>query len=99
MLKRTVSPCPDSIRWAAKMNSTPSHSRVMMSTRSLPSSCSLTATLTSCGRRITGASSGLSYEAPGNFDTHVLSLSYAAQNFSHASGWAAIASSTNTRTE
>lgn len=33
--------------------------------------------------RITGASSGLSYEAPGNFDTHVLSLSYAAQNFSH----------------
>lgn len=33
--------------------------------------------------KVTGASSGISYEAPGNFDTHVFSFSYSAQNFSH----------------
>lgn len=33
--------------------------------------------------RLTGASSGVSYEAPGNFDWQSISFSYAAQNFSH----------------
>lgn len=33
--------------------------------------------------KLTGASSGVSYEAPGNFDWQGFSFSYSAQNFSH----------------